>query len=132
MRLPIDPSSALPLFRQVADGLRAAIASGRLAPDEELPSVRDLAAELRINYHTVARACQELEEAGLLVRQRGGPFRVAHSAAPEAGEQKIRAGLDDLAREALSLGLDPNSMHGWWEEALSSAATLVKKTKEEP
>lgn len=130
MRLLLDPDAALPLYRQVADALRATIAAGRLAPEAELPSVRDLAADNGVNYHTIARAYQELEEAGLLIRQRGGPFRVRAGARPEAGEQKIRSGLQSLAREALSLGLEPTTLGPWWEEALAAAGALATDQKE--
>lgn len=127
MRLPIDPSSPIPLYRQVAEALRAAIASGRLSSDSELPGVRELAADLRVNYHTIARAYQELEEAGLLTRQRGGPFRVGATARPTASEQRVREGLFGLAREALSQGLSPQSIAHWWSEALGEAAALSNK-----
>ena len=105
LRLALDPASALPIYRQVADALRAAIGSGRLAPDTELPGLRDLAADLRVNYHTIARAYQELEDAGLLTRQRGGPFRVA-------------LGAREL--EALAQGLPPDAIRGWWGEAIDA------------
>ena len=120
MRLLIDPSAALPLYRQVADAIRAAIASGRLGPDQDLPSVRDLAADNGVNFHTVARAYQELEEAGLVVRQRGGPYRPGPNARTNAGEQRVREGLDALAREALALCVPVDEMNSWWEEALKA------------
>lgn len=125
MRLPIDPGSATPLYRQLTDGLRDAIASGRLPPGEALPNIRELAAELRVNYHTVARACQELEEAGLLTRKRGGPFCVAEGARPDAGEQALKDQLQDVARQALSRGLDPERIRPWWSTALTEAAALL-------
>ena len=126
MRLPLDPGAALPLYRQVSDALRLAIASGRLAADEDLPSVRDLAADNGVNYHTIARAYQELEEQGLLVRQRGGPFRVAVLARAEAGAQELRVGLSALAKHALSLGLSPEAVASWWSEALQQAAAHTR------
>lgn len=127
MRLPIDPSGAVPLYRQMAEALRAAIAGGRLAPEQELPSVRDLAADNGVNYHTVARAYQELEEAGLLERRRGGPFRVVSGAQSDAGAQTIREGLDALARDALGLGIDPKEALGWWGDSLTRARQLTSK-----
>ena len=125
LRLPIDPGSATPLYRQLTDGLRAAIAAGQIAPGEALPNIRELAASLRVNYHTVARACQELEEAGLLHRKRGGPFCVAEGAESDAGEQALHDALRALAREALSRGLRPERVQSWWAEALAEAAALT-------
>lgn len=129
MRLPIDPTAAVPLYRQVTEGLREAIAAGRLPAGEVLPSVRELAADLRVNYHTVARACQELEEAGLLERRRGGPFRVAAGARPDAGEQQLREELATLARRAISQGFHPARLRPWWEEALTDAAALSRRDR---
>jgi GntR family transcriptional regulator len=132
LRLPIDPGSATPLYRQLTDGLRAAIAAGQLAPGEALPNIRELAALLRVNYHTVARACQELEDSGLLSRKRGGPFCVAEGAQPDAGEQALRDNLRALAREALSRGLPPERVQAWWAEALAEAAALTPQALPSP
>lgn len=121
LRIPLDPAAPVPLYRQVADGVRAGIAAGRLAPGDSLPGVRELAADLRINYHTVARAWQELEEAGLVERQRGGPFRVAAGGRDDAAAGQLREALRGLARDALAQGLRPEAIAGWWDEALADA-----------
>ena len=67
----IDPRSAVPLTDQVRRGIRRAIAEGELAPDDRLPPVRQLAADLGINLNTVARAYRELERDGLVLTARG-------------------------------------------------------------
>ena len=69
--LAIDPRSPMPLGEQVRRGLRRAIAEGELSPDDPLPPVRQLAADLGVNLNTVARAYRELERDGLVVTARG-------------------------------------------------------------
>jgi len=69
--LEIDPASAVPIWRQIEDGMRRLVASGRLAPGSVVPSVRELARALRINPATVSKAYRRLTEAGLLTVRRG-------------------------------------------------------------
>src|SRR6187399_550675 len=77
----IDVRDKTPIYAQLERGLRAAIASGRLQTGNQLPTVRQLAVELRINANTVARVYVELERAGVLETRRGvGSFV---SATPE-------------------------------------------------
>lgn len=100
---PLDPNSALPLYRQVARTLQEDIAAGALQEGDAVPSLREAAAELRINVHTVGKAWKELEREGVLVRERGGPYRVG--AAAVAAEDLLRADIDALLLRAEALGL---------------------------
>lgn len=71
----IDPRSPTPLYAQIAARLRVAIATGELRPAAALPSVRELAAELRINPATVIQAYRDLETDGFIeIRQGAGTF----------------------------------------------------------
>jgi GntR family transcriptional regulator len=67
----IDPRDATPIYAQLERALRAAIASGRLRPGDQLPTVRQLAVDLRVNANTVARVYVELERAGVIETRRG-------------------------------------------------------------
>lgn len=67
----IDPRDAVPIWRQIEDGVRRLVASGTLKPAMALPSVRDLARELRVNPATVSKAYQRLTDGGLLEVRRG-------------------------------------------------------------
>jgi GntR family transcriptional regulator len=69
--LRIDPSDAVPIWRQIEQGVQRLVASGGLEPGESMPSVRDLARQLRVNPATVAKAYRRLTDAGLLTVQRG-------------------------------------------------------------
>jgi GntR family transcriptional regulator len=73
----IDPSDATPIWSQIEEGLRRLVASGTLKPGAMVPSVRDLARELRINPATVAKAYQRLSDAGVLTVRRGDGTYVA-------------------------------------------------------
>ena len=86
--LRIDPADATPIWSQIEEGLRRLVASGALAPGAAVPSVRDLARDLRINPATVAKAYQRLTEAGVLTVRRGDGTYVADSTAgDEQGER---------------------------------------------
>jgi GntR family transcriptional regulator len=69
--LKIDPSDPTPLYAQLERAIRVAIATGRLRPGGKLPTVRQLAVDLRINANTVAKVYGELEHSGVLETRRG-------------------------------------------------------------
>lgn len=77
--LRIDPSEAAPIWSQIEEGVRRLVASGAWRPGSPVPSVRDLAKELRINPATVAKAYQRLCDAGVLEVRRGDGTYVASS-----------------------------------------------------
>jgi GntR family transcriptional regulator len=71
----VDPRSPTPLYAQIATRIRVAIATGELRPADALPSVRELAAELRVNPATVVQAYRDLEAEGFVeIRQGTGTF----------------------------------------------------------
>jgi GntR family transcriptional regulator len=80
----IDPRDPTPIYAQLDRGLRAAIATGRLHPGDQLPTVRQLAVDLRVNANTVARVYAELERDGVLETRRGVGSFVTASATMQA------------------------------------------------
>ena len=104
----LDPASPTPLYAQLAERLRAAIAAGDLAPGELLPSVRQLAVRLRLNPGTVVQAYRDLEAGGLVeLRQGSGTYVRELTPSRRAAEQAAvssRLANEMLAR-AVSLGL---------------------------
>lgn len=90
----VDVSSPIPPFEQVRAQLETLIVSGTLHPDERLPPIRQLAADLGLAVGTVARAYRELEAAGLVQSRHGGGTKVVF---PDAG--KTVANRRDLLRE---------------------------------
>jgi GntR family transcriptional regulator len=88
----LDPRDATPIYAQLDRALRAAIASGRLGVGDQLPTVRQLAVDLRVNANTVARVYLDLERAGVLETRRGvGTFvRATAAEARSAAEHDRR------------------------------------------
>jgi GntR family transcriptional regulator len=99
MFLPIDPSSGLPVYRQIMEQVQRMIVAGRLPAGERLPSVRDLAATLGINPLTVGKAYGELERGGAIEMRRGlGMFvRAARPDLP-GGRGETPSGVAAAAR----------------------------------
>lgn len=98
----VNPQDAMPLHAQIERSIRVAIASGRLRPGDQLPTVRQLAVALRINANTVAKVYTHLERAGALETRRGvGTFIV--DPPQSAGNQKARdAELRAIVMRALA------------------------------
>lgn len=81
-RIPVQPTDPRPIWNQIEEALRRLLASGSLAPGDSVPSVRELATDLRVNPATVSKAYQRLVGAGFLEVRRGDGTYV--SAAPPA------------------------------------------------
>jgi GntR family transcriptional regulator len=106
--LSIDARDATPIYAQLERALRASIATGRLQPGSQLPTVRQLAVELRINANTVARVYAELERAGVIETRRGvGSFVSATPARahpPREHERRLRAFVTRMLADADAAG----------------------------
>jgi GntR family transcriptional regulator len=114
--LSIDPRDATPIYAQLERGLRAAIATGRLTPGEQLPTVRQLAVELRVNANTVARVYAELERAGVIETRRGvGSFISASPAQahpPREHDRRLRAFATRVLADADAAGFTVDDLMG--------------------
>jgi len=105
--LSVDPSDAVPLWKQIEENVRRLVASGALKPGAAVPSVRDLARELSINPATVAKGYQRLVDAGILAVKRGeGTFVADKPPVPARGERdrELEAGATRYASLAVTLG----------------------------
>lgn len=100
----VNPRDAMPLHAQLERSIRVAVASGRLRPGDQLPTVRQLAVALRINANTVAKVYSHLERSGALQTRRGvGTFIADPPAAAMARNQEARdAALRAIATRALA------------------------------
>jgi GntR family transcriptional regulator len=123
---PIDPDDPTPLYAQLEWAIRAAIARGELAEGDRLPTVRQLAVDLRINANTVARVYAELERKGVLETRRGvgsfvAPLRPAgrHDA---AAQRQLAALGDRFLAEAARLGYSA-------EQAIASLSGRCSKAE---
>jgi GntR family transcriptional regulator len=128
-RIRVDPTLPAPLWSQIEDSVRYLVASGALPPGEALPSVRDLARELRINPNTVAKAYQRLAEAGVLEARRGeGTFVAERPPAVPAAERAraLREGAVRLATLASTLGATRDEAVSALESAWPDRGTPAK------
>jgi GntR family transcriptional regulator len=104
----IDVRDKTPIYAQLERGLRAAIAAGRLTAGDQLPTVRQLAVELRINANTVARVYSDLEKAGVLETRRGVGSFIAVTAekarSPREHERRLRAFVTRVMADADQAG----------------------------
>ena len=110
----VDPRDPTPIYAQLERALRAAIAAGRLRAGDQLPTVRQLAVELRVNANTVARVYAELERNGILETRRGvGSF--VRASASEARprhehERRLRAFTTRVLADAAAAGFSPREV----------------------
>lgn len=107
MDFSVDVASRTPIYRQLGDQIRSAIARGRLLANARLPSVRELSRRLVINPNTVARVYTELERDGLLVTRHGLGVFVAPPGTDltkKARRERLVVLLDSFFTEAVLLG----------------------------
>ena len=114
MKLTIDPESSVPIYIQIEENIHSLIAAGQLQPGEQLPTIRELAADIRVNLNTVARAYFELDREGVISTQRGkGTFvtGVPDKVQIERKRQKLLHSIIHSAlEEAQNLGYSPDEI----------------------
>ena len=110
----LDPNSGVPIYRQIQDQVRYGIASGRLRPGEQLPTVRALAVDLSVNPNTVIKAYTELERQGVLTTEQGSGTFVAPLPAvaldSEDRQAKLRALCAEFLGQAARYGFGPDDV----------------------
>jgi len=140
MFLPVDPSSGLPVYRQIIDQVRRMMVSGRLAAGDRLPSIRDLAVQLRINPLTVGRAYGDLEREGLIEMRRGlGMYvrvqerliRPIDGGVPAGVAQAARRLVLEAAQAGLGRAQTVRAVEDSWRELKTEAAneTSVRRSR---
>ena len=110
-RIQLDFRSDEPLFLQIARQVQGLVLSGALRVGDQLPTVRELATELRVNFNTVARAYRMLDEARLISTQRGRGTYIWEEPTPQVMEELRQKSLQEIARNYLKevnrLGFTP-------------------------
>jgi GntR family transcriptional regulator len=108
MEIRIDPNSTEPIYLQIIYSIKNQVATGRLKPGEQLPTVRLLATDLRINPNTVARAYDTLDIEGVITTQRGrGTYVREHPDEvhlTRVRKDQLKTMMDNVVSNALSLG----------------------------
>ena len=103
--LTLNYRDTRPIYEQIYDGLRRLMLTGAIAPEEKLPSVRELAAELAINPNTIQRAYRELEQAGYIYTVSGrGAYCAGLERAAASRRSELLRQLESAARELRLLG----------------------------
>jgi GntR family transcriptional regulator len=123
MFLRIQRGSNVPVSRQIDAQVRAQILAGVLAPEEQLPSVRQLARELAVNVNTVFRVYERLAADGLIELRHGdgtyvAPRRKSAVNAQLAQRRELAAELDALVRRGLMLGLTAAELPQWLKQSI--------------
>jgi GntR family transcriptional regulator len=119
----LDYDRGVPVYRQIYEAVARALASGRLAASEQLPTIHDLAARLEINPNTVVRAYKDLERDGHIVARRGkGTFtspRPPGANASTSTQEAVLRGIYDRAMvEAAGHHISPKQVVRFFRKAL--------------
>jgi GntR family transcriptional regulator len=101
MKITIDLRSDIPIYLQVVEQVRQQVASGELKSGDQLPTVRSLASDLRINFNTVSRAYRLLDEAGMISTQQGRGTYILEMPPPEITDSLRHESLTALSRHYL-------------------------------
>ena len=125
MLISIDAADARPIYVQIMDEIRRAVVLGTVKPDDPLPSVRQLAGELKVNPNTVQQAYRELERDGLVYVRRGQGTFVAEEGAVQTDKERRELAemvADRALREAYRNGLSAEELVAAIESASSADA----------
>ena len=113
LRIRVTTGSTVPIYRQVIDQLRQAVATGKLKVEDAVPSVRALAKELVVNPNTIAKAYSELVRDGVLESHRGRGYFVAQRRdifTAKERRRRLEQVLEPFLAEALTLGFDSDQI----------------------
>jgi GntR family transcriptional regulator len=123
----IDFRSGIPIYTQIVEQVKQQLVSGLLKPGDQLPTVRALALELRVNFNTVARAYRLLDEAGVISTQQGRGTYILEVPPPERTDKLRQQALEALTRDylndALRLGCSPEEIRKTLKEQLEKETT---------
>jgi GntR family transcriptional regulator len=128
-RVTVSTGVGAPLYRQIVDQVRLAVATGVLPPGHSMPSVRGLAEELLINFNTVAKAYGELVRDGVLESQQGLGFFVAEKRQVYSRAERLRRlrqALDTFIREAVFLDFTDDEIRKAVDEQLAELDRAAK------
>ena len=114
MKITIDTADERPIYRQIADEIKALLVSGDLAEGASLPSVRQLAADLGVNMNTIATAYRELQDEGLIIIKHGAGALVSSRRTNEDNSSRERL------RKSVHLVLTQLLLAGWRREDIMS------------
>lgn len=134
LTLQLDFHSGLPIYTQIVNQIQSQLVNGILKPGDQLPTVRALASELRVNFNTVARAYRILDEARIISTQQGRGTYITEIPPPEVTEKLRQESLSELTHrfisEAIRLGFSEREVSQMVKDSLKSWKE-AKQVKEE-
>jgi GntR family transcriptional regulator len=122
MLISLENSSPVPIYEQIVSGVIFTVAAGDLEAGARIPSVRELAVQLRVNPNTVARAYQDLEREGVITARRGLGMEVtpeARSLCRKRRQAIVRERIRSALREAVASALPADELRALVEEELN-------------
>ncbi len=123
MKIQVDLTEHVPIYIQIMNQIKHMISTGDLKPDDQLPTVRQLAADLRVNFNTVARAYRILDEEGIISTQHGRGTFILEPESEQRTERMRQNGLKRLANyflnEAYNLGFKAEEIRKLLDEKIS-------------
>ena len=123
--IAIDPRDSVPIWRQLEDEIRRLVAIGAYSPGSAVPSVRELAQQLRINPATASKAYQRLTDAGILLVRRGEGTFVADSPSEPSKKEK-RTSLGAAARRFAAIAATVGASEDEAVDAVRDALGAVR------
>src|SRR3990172_11965801 len=124
MIVRLDPRSAEPIYLQIVSQIKHLIAAGKLRPDHQLPTVRQLAVKLRVDPNPVARSYRQLVEDGVIASQQGrGTYVLDRPPPPDQRKQrreKLLTVTDAFLREVERLGFAPDELEKIWNDRFAN------------
>jgi GntR family transcriptional regulator len=130
MELRIDPDSAVPIYLQIVHSVKQQVATSHLTPGQQLPTVRELATNLRVNPNTVARAYDILDGDNVITTQQGrGTFvreRPDNVHLSRVREEQLKAIIDGVVGKALSMGYNAEEIREAFDAQMARWAKMKK------
>ena len=134
LTLRLDFHSGLPIYTQIVNQIQNQLATGGLKPGDQLPTVRALAQELRVNFNTVARAYRILDEARIISTQQGRGTYITEIPPPNISEKLRNESLEALTQrfisEAFRLGFLEKEINQMVRDSLKVRREAQNKQKE--
>jgi GntR family transcriptional regulator len=132
MELKIDFRSGIPIYLQVVEQVQDMVVRGELKPGDQLPTVRQMALDLRVNFNTIARAYRILDEARLISTQRGRGTYILEKPNEATIRELREQGLDALARkfiaEAVRLGCSQEEVQAAFHDQFAAWEAISKES----
>ena len=124
MNFELDFRSGIPIYIQVVEHFRHSVLRGDLKPGDQLPTVRSLALDLRVNFNTIARAYRLLDEAGIISTQQGRGTYILALPSVEVSNELRQKSLNSLVRQFLlgasRLGASPDEIQNSYQKQVDN------------